>query len=239
MSRILIPNLTFLLRTQIIAWPKCHAFCKVLAAKYCDTWKIRNRIPDKERALIVAVWKSLCHWPNSQNYKPTAPNSDEYSSSSHYKLNTSAWWHTHVPDIKSFVLTVGGERLTVDPRRSWGPMLECRLMGSPPPPGVPPGEEAHDGAMRIFGGIMRALSERRRFGNALWTLRKLLSGDDGEAPNHQPPKTPESVALGSLLLTCTTVTTARLEQVHGSWSLHRTHRIIRDIPWQLPCSGTL
>jgi hypothetical protein len=139
----------------------------------------------------------------------------------------------------SFALTVGGERLTVDPRRSWGPMLECRLMGSPPPPGVPPGEEAHDGAMRIFGGIMRALSERRRFGNALWTLRKLLSGDDGDAPNHQPPKTPESVALGSLLLTCNTVTTARLEQVHGSWSFHRTHRIIRNIPWQLPCSGTL
>ena len=85
-------------------------------------------------------------------------------------------------------------------------------MGSPPPPGVPPGEEAHDGAMRILGGIMRALSERRRFGNALCTLRKLLSGDDGEAPNHQPPKTPESVAFGSLLLTCTRVTTARAEK---------------------------
>jgi len=125
----------------------------------------------------------------------------------------------------SFVLTVGGERLTVDPRLSWGPMLECRLIGRPPPPGVPPGEEAHDGAMRIFGGIMRALSERRRFGNALWTLRKLLSGDDGEAPNHQPPKTPESVALWSLLLTCTTVTTSRLDT--SAWimvvSSHPSH----------------
>jgi hypothetical protein len=97
----------------------------------------------------------------------------------------------------SFVLTVGGERLTVDPRRSWGPMLECLLMGSPPPPGVPPGEDAHDGAMRIFGGIISALSERRLLGKALWTLRKLLSGEDGEAPNHHPPRTPESVAFGA------------------------------------------
>jgi hypothetical protein len=110
-------------------------------------------------------------------------------------------------------LTVGGERLTVDPRLSCGPMLECRLMGRPPPPGVPPGEEAQDGAMRILGGIMRALSESRRFGKALWTLKKLLSGDDGDAPNHQPPKTPESVASGVLLLlTFTRVTTARVGQ---------------------------
>ena len=70
-----------------------------------------------------------------------------------------------------------------------------------PPPGVPPGEDAHEGAMRILGGIMRALSESRRLGKALWTLRKLLSGEDGDAPNHQPPKTPESVAPCASLLT--------------------------------------
>ena len=175
--------------------------------------------------------ESLSHWPNSKYNKPRGPHSGGYSTASHYSLTQHSRSVTHASAQHkqvlyiNCVLTVGGDRLTVDPRRSWGPMLECRLMGSPPPPGVPPGEEAQDGAMRIFGGIMRALSERRRFGNALWTLRKLLSGDDGEAPNHQPPKTPESVAFGLLLLTCTTVTTARLEQVHGSWSLHRTQSL--------------
>lgn len=79
----------------------------------------------------------------------------------------------------------------VDPLRSWGPMLECRLMGRPPP-GVPPGEEAQDGAIRILG-VIRVLSDSRRLGKALWTLRKLLSGEEGEAPNHQPPNIPESV----------------------------------------------
>lgn len=137
-----------------------------------------------------------------------------------YLIETArpTYWNDDSPATKTFssriVLTVGGERLTVDPRRSWGPMLEWRLIGRPPPPGVPPGEEAHDGATRILGGIMRALSDSRRFGKALWTLKKLLSGDDGEAPNHQPPKTPESGAFGVLLLlTITTVTTVRVEQV--------------------------
>lgn len=72
-------------------------------------------------------------------------------------------------------LTVGGERLTVDPRRSCGPMLECLRVGRPAVlPGVPPGEDAHDGAMRIFG-VISVLSDKRRFGNTLVTRRKLLS----------------------------------------------------------------
>lgn len=75
------------------------------------------------------------------------------------------------------VLTVGGDRFMADPRRSCGPMLECRRMGRPPP-GVPPGEEAHDGAMRIFG-VISVLSDSRRFGNAVATRRKLpRSGDN-------------------------------------------------------------
>lgn len=89
-------------------------------------------------------------------------------------------------------LTVGGDKLIADPRRSCGPMEECRRMGSPLPPGVPPGDDAQDGAMRIFG-VIRVLSDRRRFGNALATRKKLLSGDDGELPNHQPPSTPEPI----------------------------------------------
>lgn len=39
--------------------------------------------------------------------------------------------------------------------------------------------------------VISVLSERRRFGKALLTRRKLLSGDDGEFPNHQPPSIPE------------------------------------------------
>lgn len=85
-------------------------------------------------------------------------------------------------------LTVGGDKFIVDPRRSCGPILECRLIGKPPP-GVPPGELAHDGATRILG-VINVLSESRRFGNALTTLKKLLSGDEGDAPNHHPPKIP-------------------------------------------------
>lgn len=95
-------------------------------------------------------------------------------------------------------LTVGGDKLMADPRRSCGPMEECRRIGNPLPPGVPPGDDAHDGAMRIFG-VIRVLSDRRRFGNALATRKKLLSGDDGELPNHQPPRTPEPVSYFFLL----------------------------------------
>lgn len=42
-----------------------------------------------------------------------------------------------------------------------------------------PGDEAHDGAIRIFG-VISVLSDNRRFGNALTTRRKLLSGDEGD-----------------------------------------------------------
>lgn len=83
---------------------------------------------------------------------------------------------------------MGGERFIVDPLLSWGPILECRRMGSPPP-GVPPGDDAHDGAMRIFG-VMRVLSESLLLGNAFTTRRKLLSGEEGDAPNHHPPSIP-------------------------------------------------
>lgn len=79
----------------------------------------------------------------------------------------------------------------VDPLRSCGPMLECLRIGNPPP-GVPPGELAHDGAILIFGGIINWLSDNLRFGKALWTRKKLLSGDEGLAPNHHPPNIPES-----------------------------------------------
>lgn len=76
----------------------------------------------------------------------------------------------------------------VDPLRSCGPILEWRRIGSPPvlPPGVPPGEDAHEGAIRILGAI-NVLSDNRRFGNALITRKKLLSEDTGEPPNHQEP----------------------------------------------------
>lgn len=87
-----------------------------------------------------------------------------------------------------YVITVGGERFTVEPLRSWGPMLEWRRIGNPPP-GVPPGEDAHEGAIRIFG-VINVLSESLLLGKALTTRKKLLSGDDGDAPNHQPPNTP-------------------------------------------------
>lgn len=80
-----------------------------------------------------------------------------------------------------------------EPRRSCGPIELCRRIGNPPP-GVPPGDDAQDGAIRIFG-VINALSDKRRFGNAFATRRKLLSGDDGELPNHQPPRTPEPFPL--------------------------------------------
>lgn len=58
-----------------------------------------------------------------------------------------------------------------------------------PPPGVPPGDDAQEGAMRIFG-VINVLSESLLLGKAFTTLKKLLSGDDGDAPNHQPPSIP-------------------------------------------------
>lgn len=70
-------------------------------------------------------------------------------------------------------------------------MLECLLMGSPPP-GVPPGDDAQEGAILIFG-VMRVLSDSLRFGKAFITFRKLLSGDEGEAPNHHPPNIPPEI----------------------------------------------
>lgn len=70
-----------------------------------------------------------------------------------------------------------------EPRRSCGPVLEWRLMGKPPP-GVPPGELAQDGAMRILG-VIRALSDSRLVGKALLTFRKLLSLADADDLIHQ------------------------------------------------------
>lgn len=90
---------------------------------------------------------------------------------------------------EKYQLTVGGDKLIAEPRRSCGPILECRRIGRPPP-GVPPGDDAHDGAIRIFG-VINVLSESRRLGNALATRRKFRSGDDGDPPNHHPPNTPE------------------------------------------------
>lgn len=91
-------------------------------------------------------------------------------------------------------LTVGGDRLTAEARRSCGPMLEWRRVGSPEfvPPGVPPGDEAHDGAMRILG-VIKVLSDKRRFGKALETRRKLLSlfVELLEPKNHCPMPVPE------------------------------------------------
>uniref|UniRef100_A0A8D8B285 (northern house mosquito) hypothetical protein n=1 Tax=Culex pipiens TaxID=7175 RepID=A0A8D8B285_CULPI len=88
-------------------------------------------------------------------------------------------------DVFGIEPPVGGERLMLELRRSWGPMLEWRLIGRPPP-GVPPGDEAQDGAIRILG-VMSVLSDSRRLGKALTTRRKLLSGDEGDPPNHQLP----------------------------------------------------
>lgn len=70
---------------------------------------------------------------------------------------------------KLIVRTVGGDKFIADPLRSCGPILECLRMGSPL--GVPPGDEAHDGAIRIFG-VISVLSESRRFGNAALATRK-------------------------------------------------------------------
>jgi len=81
------------------------------------------------------------------------------------------------------IITDGGDRLMVDPRRS---TLECLRIGRPVPTGVLPGEEAHDGATRIFG-VFNMLSDSRRFGNELTTRKKLLSEPEGEPPNHQLP----------------------------------------------------
>lgn len=47
-------------------------------------------------------------------------------------------------------LTVGGDKFIADPRRSCGPILLCLRIGNPFP-GVPPGDEAHEGAIFIFG----------------------------------------------------------------------------------------
>lgn len=71
----------------------------------------------------------------------------------------------------------------LDPRRSWGPVLECRRIGRPLP-GVAPGELAQDGAIRIFG-VIRVLSDRRLLVNVLATRKKLLSLADVEV-NHPP-----------------------------------------------------
>jgi len=86
--------------------------------------------------------------------------------------------------IYIYIYTVGGDKLILDPRRSWGPVLECRRISGRPAPGVPPGELAQDGAIRIFG-VIRVLSDSRLLVNVLATRRKLLSLAEGEL-NHPP-----------------------------------------------------
>lgn len=50
-------------------------------------------------------------------------------------------------------------------------MLEWRRVGKPVVlPGVPPGDEAHDGAIRILGANS-VLSDKRRLGNTLVTRK--------------------------------------------------------------------
>lgn len=71
----------------------------------------------------------------------------------------------------------------LEPRLSCGPVLEWRLIGKPPP-GVPPGELAHDGAILILG-VIRALSDKRLVGKALLTFKKLLSLADADDLIHQ------------------------------------------------------
>lgn len=102
-----------------------------------------------------------------------------------WTVETQKYTQAHITRITTAVLlTVGGDRLMAEPRRSCGPMLECRRMGRPPP-GVPPGDEAHDGAMRILG-VISVLSESRRLGKAFTTRRKLLSGDMGDWNQPEP-----------------------------------------------------
>lgn len=74
---------------------------------------------------------------------------------------------------------------------------------------MPPGLLAQLGAIRIFG-VINVLSDKRRFGNAFATRRKLLSGDDGELPNHQPPRTPEPVIQNT-----STISTFNNQQFYG------------------------
>lgn len=90
--------------------------------------------------------------------------------------------------------------------------------------------------MRIFG-VMSVLSERRRFGKAFTTRRKLLSGEEGDAPNHQPPSIPPAEKY--ILVCCVfkvkcNYQTGRVLASHvfcaGSFSLFNTE--IGDIEWR-------
>lgn len=83
--------------------------------------------------------------------------------------------------VEAAARTVGGERLACDGRRSCGPMLEWRRVGRAAcePPGVPPGEEAHEGAILILGA-MSVLSDSRRPGSSA-TTRKKFPPVDGPA----------------------------------------------------------
>lgn len=107
--------------------------------------------------------------------------------------------------------TVGGDKLIFDPRRSCGQVLECRRIGRPPP-GVPPGELAQDGAIRIFG-VIRVLSESRLLVNVLATLRKLLSLPD--EVNHPPNITVTSIRTS---LVAATLGVAKLSQIKSNLS---------------------
>jgi hypothetical protein len=110
--------------------------------------------------------------------------------------------------------TVGGERLIFDPRRSWGQVLECRRIGSPPP-GVPPGELAHEGAILILG-VIKLLSESRRV-MKLPTFRKLPSPLAEEVdPKNQLPAIPAADSrhfLGISLPSCAHCTSLSSQRV--------------------------
>lgn len=64
-------------------------------------------------------------------------------------------------------LTVGGDKFIADPRRSCGPILLCLRIGNPFP-GVPPGDEAHEGA--IF--ILVYTHKKSKYKQAIYLLRK-------------------------------------------------------------------
>ena len=67
--------------------------------------------------------------------------------------------------------------MQVDPRLS-APKLECLLMGKPPME-PSPGDEQEEWFTCILGGMMSALSDRRRPMKPDCTRRRCESGEDG------------------------------------------------------------
>lgn len=86
-------------------------------------------------------------------------------------------------------------------------------MGSPPP-GVPPGDEAQDGAIRILG-VIKVLSDNRRFGKAFETRKKFRSGDEGDPPKNQPLNMEPVYSYGKLLLSVSGF--KRCTHCHVAW----------------------